>query len=126
MAKRYTNKKHVEWVSSLDCCIGEHWDRLRRNGTLPTSRPSCGDYNIQAHHLLKPIFSSRGMSLRAGDKDVIPLCYTHHTELHRNGNEFNFFEKIVYNTRFGMATAEKLWNESPHNKEKYNEEDNTK
>jgi|TARA_R110000803_G_scaffold34488_1_gene75221 hypothetical protein len=121
MAKRYTNKKHVEWVSSLDCCIAEHFQRLKENGTLPKDRASCGDYNIQAHHLLKPIFSSRGMSLRAGDKDVIPLCFTHHNALHRNGSEFNFFEKTVYNTRFGMAIAEKLWKESPHNKEQKDE-----
>jgi|TARA_R110000824_G_scaffold149195_1_gene319308 hypothetical protein len=121
MAKRYTNKKHVEWVSNLDCCIADHFNRLRQNGTMPKDRPRCSDYNIQAHHLLKPIFSSRGMSLRAGDKDVIPLCYSCHSSLHNMGNEFKFFEKMVCNTRFGMATAERLWNESPHNKGDKNE-----
>jgi len=124
MAKRYSNKKHVEYVSNLDCCIAEHFQRLRENGTLPKDRASCGDFNIQAHHLLKPYYSSRGMSLRAGDKDVIPLCFKHHTELHRNGNEYNFFEKVVCNSKFGIITAQKCWEESPYNKEQLNDKEN--
>ena len=125
MGKRYSNKKHLEWVSELDCAISDHYNRLYINGTAPKEKPICS-HEVQAHHLLKPFFSSRGMGLRAGDKDVIPLCFKHHSELHRNGNELKFFEQLVSNSRFGMVTAKQLWEESPYNKEKINAENDTK
>tara|TARA_Y100000593_G_C4279332_1_gene321902 strand:- start:680 stop:1042 length:363 start_codon:yes stop_codon:yes gene_type:complete len=119
MPKRYTNKKHVEWVSKLDCCIATHYRRLKLSGIQPQKISNCGDFtNIQAHHLLKPFYSERGMSLRAGDKDVIPLCYKHHAELHRIGDEYKFFQQLVFNSRFGILTVQQVWKSSPYNKEK--------
>ena len=117
MPKRYMNKKHLLWVSERQCSIKSHYDRLRLMGTAPQNNPKCTNI-VQVHHLLKPYFSSRGMGLKASDKDVIPLCDKSHRELHMNGNEFNFFEQKVLNSRFGMSTAKKVWDASPYNKEK--------
>ena len=39
------------------------------------------------NNLMKPFYSVRGKGLRAGDKDVVPLCSECHRELHLNGNE---------------------------------------
>ena len=33
----------------------------------------------------------------------------------------NFFEKVVCNSRFGIITAQKCWEESPYNKEQLND-----
>ena len=127
MSNRYKNKKHLEWVASLECCIKVHYERLEMVGITPTCPSSCSDFNVtQAHHLLKPFYSARGMGLRAGDKDVIPLCEKHHRELHMMGNEFAFFEKVVFNPRFGLATVEKIWNSSPYKKEIENDKANAK
>lgn len=127
MAKRYINKKHLEWVTELDCCIRTHYNNLEMMGTLPTNPSECSEFNvIQAHHLLKPFYSSRGMGLRAGDKDVIPLCEKHHRELHMLGNEYDFFQQVVFNSRFGILTVQKVWNASPYNKEINNDKANTK
>lgn len=124
MPKRYVNKKHLEWVSSLECCIGYHFGRLEMLGIAPDNYSRCSDYNIvQSHHLLKPYFSERGMGLKAGDKDVIPLCEKHHRELHKRGNEYSFFTEVVLNSRFGIMTVQKIWDMSPHNKERKNDKD---
>ena len=127
MAKRYINKKHLEWVTELGCCIRTHYNNLEMMGTLPTNPSECSEFNvIQAHHLLKPFYSSRGMGLRAGDKDVIPLCEKHHRELHMLGNEYDFFQQVVFNSRFGILTVQKVWNASPYNKEINNDKANAK
>ena len=120
MPKRYTNRKHLERVASLECCIKTHFKNLEMAGIAPTNPSKCGEYNIiQAHHLLKPFYSARGMGLRAGD--VIPLCEKHHRELHMLGNEYNFFQQEVFNSRFGILTVQKVWNASPYNKEEDND-----
>jgi hypothetical protein len=38
----------------------------------------CGRFGVQVHHVTMGRFSQR----RAGDFDTIPLCKTHHDELH--------------------------------------------
>jgi hypothetical protein len=65
MTNRYSSKKHLEFVASKPCCM-------------------CGSMNVvQAHHLLKPWDGVRGIALKANDKNVIPLCMDHHTQLHK-------------------------------------------
>ena len=127
MPKRYTNKKHLLWVSNLDCCVKTHYENMDMVGTPPTNPSPCSEFNIiQVHHLLKPFYSSRGMGLKASDKDVIPLCEKHHRELHMMGDEYKFFEKILFNARFGIATVQKVWEASPHKQEKKNDKINAK
>lgn len=74
---------------------------------------------VQAHHLLKPFDGSRGMGMKANDKNAIPLCLNHHTLLHtRYGTEANLFNDHGLSELTGMIVAEKLWIKSPHNPER--------
>ena len=103
-SKRYVNKKHLVWVSELSCILEEF------------NKGRCAD-EIQVHHLLKPFYSLRGMSLRSGDKDVVPLCSFCHKDLHMHGNELKFFNEIANNQNLGQEKCQKLWKESPHYEE---------
>tara|TARA_R100000149_G_C5841653_1_gene113454 strand:+ start:466 stop:777 length:312 start_codon:yes stop_codon:yes gene_type:complete len=98
MKKRYTNKKHLEHIHTLHCCV---------------SNVDCSGV-IQAHHLLKPFDGVRGMGMKANDKNLVPLCLYHHTELHRMGNEYEFSYKY-----FGLESqlkhiAQTEWLRSPY------------
>ncbi len=71
----------------------------------------------QVHHLLKPWIGSRGMGLRADDRNVIPLCQFHHQQLHDvYGDEFKFFEAHFLPATYGQELAEELWNEYQNGK----------
>tara|TARA_A100001035_G_C27695637_1_gene459994 strand:+ start:156 stop:536 length:381 start_codon:yes stop_codon:yes gene_type:complete len=100
MPRRKRYLKHVKYVASMPCC-------LRLYG-------GC-EYGVQAHHLLKPMFGRRGMSMRSEDSNVIPLCYEHHSQLHRNGNEAKFFKEITGDEMFHYHLVKKIWFSSPHN-----------
>ena len=90
--KRLVDKKHLQLVASLPCAICK-----------TTSQ-------IQVHHLLKPYDGARGLSMRSGDNNVIPLCFRHHTELHtRYGNEAKFFISHGLEPMFGQNTAKLLY-----------------
>ena len=66
----------------------------------------------QVHHLLKPWVGARGMGLRAGDRNVVPLCQYHHQQLHdRYGDEFKFFESNFLAPTFGQELAKRLWSD---------------
>ena len=103
-SKRYVNKKHLVWVSELSCILEEF------------NKGRCAD-EIQVHHLLKPFYSLRGMSLRSGDKDVVPLCANCHKDLHMHGNELKFFNEIANNQNLGQEKCQELYRESPYGEE---------
>ena len=99
--KRVLNGKHLAWVRSRPCAALS----LSCNGP------------IQAHHLLKPWAGGRGMSLKADDRNVIPLCQYHHAELHtRHGSEKSFFNVHARSEDFAKLVAKELWDNSPFNK----------
>jgi hypothetical protein len=56
------------------------------------SRPCqiCGRHRAQAHHLtyLQP----RAMARKVSDEFTVPLCSTHHRELHASGNERGWWQ----------------------------------
>jgi len=100
MSKRYKDREHLEYVASLSCL-------LCKAGFYSHSK------EIQVHHLLKPADKKRGMSLRAGDDQVIPLCYHHHSTLHTKfGDEFKFFAHYGLPETFGQEWAKKLFEKS--------------
>ena len=71
---------------------------------------------VEAHHLLKPFDGTRGMGMKANDRNVIPLCNNHHTLLHtKHGTEANLFKTYGLHKATGMISAEQFWNKSPHN-----------
>jgi hypothetical protein len=98
MPRRYENKKHLSHVREKNClCRGV----------------DCyGD--VEAHHLMKPWFGYRGMGMKAGDMNVLPLCHKHHMELHDVGNENSFWVRKGHSPDFGRAVALRIWEASPH------------
>tara|TARA_Y100000114_G_C11576290_1_gene238845 strand:+ start:168 stop:491 length:324 start_codon:yes stop_codon:yes gene_type:complete len=102
MPKRYSNKEHVAWIHEFACCLRAKRDCLG---------------SIQAHHLLKPWEGARGMSLKATDRNVIPLCQRHHLMLHKRGNEQAFFQEQVDDQDFGKMIAKSIWIISPYNRD---------
>ena len=98
------NKEHLIYVSSLPCCINNRDDDWCRG-------------NVQAHHLLKPFEGSRGFSMKASDKNVVPLCYYHHAMLHdKIVNENVFWTLFGLSEDFGSELAKELWDNSPYKK----------
>ena len=69
--------------------------------------------SIEAHHLLKPWQGGRGMGMKAGDQNAVPLCATHHRELHHHGDEFYYFESRIGDRHAGKMLAMRLWLSSP-------------
>tara|TARA_R110000787_G_scaffold48785_1_gene117201 strand:+ start:356 stop:754 length:399 start_codon:yes stop_codon:yes gene_type:complete len=71
---RFVNKEYLKYVSLKQCCF---------------KHSSCDGYT-EVHHLLRPWIGERGMSLKADDRNVVPLCMKHHRELHtKHGTENN-------------------------------------
>ena len=99
------NAKYLEYVREKPCAVCMH-------GVTPCDGP------IQAHHLLRPWSGKRGMGMKAGDENAIPLCAKHHRELHNRGDENAFFEECGYSPNYGKALAYGLWLGSPFYKEK--------
>ena len=97
MAKRFTDSKHLKWIRTLPCLICK-----------------AGYYShsgeVQAHHLMKPYDGHRGISLKANDRNAIPLCQHHHFQLHvKFGDEYKFFASFGLPATFGQEWAKKLW-----------------
>lgn len=104
MAKQYKNKAHMAWVHEFPCILSSILHKQCRGP-------------IQAHHLLRPWSGSRGMGMKASDRNVVPMCMKHHFELHKRGSEMDFFQEITGNSDFGKDAAKQYWANSPHNKD---------
>tara|TARA_R100001443_G_scaffold56141_2_gene67202 strand:- start:1079 stop:1435 length:357 start_codon:yes stop_codon:yes gene_type:complete len=97
--KRFEDREHLESIARMQCIMRSFHTGCECKG--PT----------QAHHLLKPYDGSRGIGLRANDKNVIPLCYHHHHELHtKYGSEKEFFNAYGLPDDTGKRIAEMLYN----------------
>ena len=96
--KRVKSKRHVDWVRSRPCAA---------------QSLSCSGIN-QAHHLLSPWIGSRGMGMKADDRNVIPLCRFHHEQLHiKYGTEDRFFHIHGRPEGFAKEVSRYLWEQSP-------------
>ena len=95
--KKYENKKHLNWIHSFECSL---------------SNLECND-SIQAHHLLRPWRGFRGVGIKAGDENLIPLCEFHHRKLHEHGDEENYFKLKTGSETFGREEAQRFWLKSP-------------
>lgn len=95
--RRFEDKDHVNFVRTQKCCICQ--------AGFYTAHPI-----VQAHHLLKPWIGARGMSLRADDRNCIPLCLHHHAKLHtKYGSEAAFFKAYGLSEDYGKKLAQSLW-----------------
>ena len=78
----FRDQKHLAFVRTLPCTIC-------KAGFISHHRI------VQAHHLLKPYVGTRGMSMKADVRNVIPLCLHHHHLLHSKfGSEKALFENL--------------------------------
>jgi hypothetical protein len=92
--KRFRDRDHLAFVATQPCLI-------------------CGRQPTQAHHLR--FAQPRAMALKVSDEFTVPLCATHHDQLHRSGDERAFW------TRNGVLDplkhAARLWKLSHHKSE---------
>ena len=77
-SKRYRSDKYLKWVASKPCIL-------------------CYYDCCQAHHIT--IAEPKAMGMKVSDYYTVPLCYTHHHQLHMTG-EAKFWTKIGINPKF--------------------------
>lgn len=85
---RRRSKKHLEHVAAQPCLI-------------------CGRTPSDAHHLR--FAQPRALGRKVSDEFTVPLCRTHHRELHDRGDEIAWWEAYSMNP---SAIAEELWGET--------------
>ena len=61
----------------------------------------------EAHHIMYA--EPRGVALKVGDNWVVPICHTHHMEIHHDGNEkrwwiFQGVDPIEWAKKIGEST----------------------
>jgi len=85
------NKKHLDYIRQLPCacCLRDKSDQHRA-----------------PHHLLRGVV--RGLSMKAGDQFVIPLCHDiHHPGLHQAGDEETYLAQ--FDIKDPVSLAKELW-----------------
>ena len=83
--RRYRDKVHLKFVASQACLV-------------------CGRQPSDPHHLR--FAQPRALSRKVSDEFTVPLCRTHHREVHRTGNEAGWWNKVGIEPQL-MAAA--LW-----------------
>ena len=83
--KRVRNRDHLRYVASQPCLV-------------------CGRSPSQAHHLR--FAQPRAMGRKVSDEFTVPLCATHHHELHMRGNELEWWKDHQIEP---LSIAEELW-----------------
>lgn len=69
---------------------------------------------IQTHHLLRA--EGHGMGTKACDRYCVPLHYTMHDMLHKNGAEIEFFKTYGWAYEDVLKYAKELCERSPDKK----------
>jgi hypothetical protein len=86
---RKRSKAHLTFVASQPCLI-------------------CKTAPCDAHHL--KIARPRSLGRKVSDEFTVPLCRKHHQELHRHGNEANWWANMQVAP---LPIAKELWETSP-------------
>ena len=86
--KRIRDKEHLKFVARQPCLV-------------------CGRQPSDAHHLR--FAQPRALSMKVSDEFTVPLCRTHHRNLHQTGNELTWWEKARLDP---LPIARKLWETS--------------
>jgi hypothetical protein len=84
--RRYRNKNHLRFVARQACLI-------------------CGRQPSDPHHLR--YVQPRALGRKASDEFTVPLCRTHHREVHRVGNEQAWWQGFGIDP---LSIAQTLWN----------------
>jgi hypothetical protein len=83
--RRYRNKEHLKFVALQACLV-------------------CGREPSDPHHL--GFAQPRALGRKVSDEFAVPLCRTHHREVHRSGNELNWWQQYSLDP---LITAAALW-----------------
>ena len=86
--RRRRDRPHREFVSAQACVI-------------------CGRQPSDAHHLR--FAQPTGLGHKVSDEFTVPLCRSHHRELHRTGNEVRWWAQFGIDP---MGIAYKLWSQT--------------
>ena len=85
---RIRDKQHLDFVASKPCIV-------------------CGRQPSDIHNLR--FAQPRALGLKVSDDFTVPLCRTHHRELHRRGNEIDWWESVGLKP---LEVAQRLWRET--------------
>jgi hypothetical protein len=83
--RRHRDKTHLKFVASQPCLV-------------------CGRSPADAHHLR--FTQSRAMGRKVSDEFTVPLCRTHHRDIHSFGDEVAWWERRAIDP---IATSRMLW-----------------
>jgi hypothetical protein len=85
---RLRDRDHLKFVSAQPCL-------------------ACGRSPSDAHHL--KFAQQRALGRKVSDEFTVPLCRTHHRELHQRGDERTWWQQMDINP---LDTAQQLWRHS--------------
>lgn len=86
--RRLRDKRHIKFVCQRPCLI-------------------CGRQPSDPHHLR--FAQRRALGRKVSDEFIVPLCRTHHREVHRSADEHGWWRQAGIDA---LASAEKLWRET--------------
>jgi hypothetical protein len=86
--KRLRDKNHLKFVASQPCLI-------------------CGRQPCDPHHLR--FAQPRALGMKVSDEFTVPLCRTHHRQLHQVGNEVAWWDDLDINA---LEIARGLWEQT--------------
>ncbi len=90
-AKRHRDKAHLRFVASQPCLL-------------------CNREPSDPHHLR--FAQPQGLGMKVGDEFTVPLCRTHHRQLHQSGNESAWWHDMRIEP---LEIAKTLWAETRQN-----------
>ena len=86
--RRIRSREHLKFVASQPCLV-------------------CARTPSQAHHLR--FAQPRALGRKVSDEFTVPLCATHHHELHMRGNEREWWQDKGIEP---LKVADELWHDS--------------
>jgi hypothetical protein len=83
--RRFRDKAHLAFVASQPCTL-------------------CGRRPVDPHHIR--FAQKQSLGRKVSDEFTVPLCRSHHRELHRSGSEYLWWENVGIDP---LKIARKLW-----------------
>jgi hypothetical protein len=91
--RRFRDKAHLTFVASQPCIL-------------------CGKRPVDAHHIR--FAQKQSVGRKVSDEFTVPLCRSHHRELHRSGSEYLWWENVAIDP---LKAARKLWKKTRQRRE---------